>query len=120
MRRATVNYIVDAIALLNLLCLAGTGIILKFVLPPGSGGGGAGGGYGRGFRGGRGPVEVRDWLGLARHQWGDVHFVLAIIFVVLILIHLVLHWNWIKACTKSIFIRSACPPPEGGGPVQNR
>jgi hypothetical protein len=100
MRRTTANFIVDAIAFLDLLCLAGTGMILKFVLPPGSGGGG---GYGRGFRGGHGPVEVRQLLGLGRHDWGDVHFVLAVIFSVLMLVHLILHWRWIVTCTKSIF-----------------
>lgn len=109
MRRATLNFTVDLIALLDLLLLAATGAILKWVLPPGSGGG-HGPGYGEGFRGGRGPVEVRELLGLGRHDWGDVHFVLALLFLFLILVHLYLHWTWIKTCGRSILSPSRQPP----------
>lgn len=98
MRRTTVNFIVDAIAFLDLLCLISTGIILKFVLPPGTGGG-----HGQGFRGGRGPDDVKTLLDLGRHDWGDVHFVLSMLFVLMMLIHLVLHWDWVKACVRSFF-----------------
>lgn len=97
MRRAAVNYIIDAVAFLDLISLAATGIIMKWVLPPGSGGG-----HGRGFRGGRGPDDVKQLLGLGRHDWGEVHFVLSLLFVFLMLVHLVLHWNWIKTCTRSL------------------
>ena len=106
-KRATLNFVVDSLAFLNLLLLAGTGVVMKWVLPPGSGGG-----YGRGFRGGRGsPAEpVRQWLGLGRHDWGEVHFVLSIVFVSLILLHLILHWTWIKAYVKAILSRSHQAP----------
>jgi hypothetical protein len=109
MKRTTVNFILDSISLLNLLALGGTGAILKWVLPPGSGGG-----YGRGFRGGRGAGEVREWLGLGRHDWGSVHFGLAVLFVVLMLVHIILHWSWIKTCGKSILLPSRKAPCESG------
>jgi hypothetical protein len=101
MRRTTVNFFVDAVAFLDLLGLITTGTILKVVLPPGSGGG-----HGRGFRGGRGPDDVKELLGLGRHDWGDVHFVVATLFVLLVLIHLVLHWAWIRSCLCA-FVRPA-------------
>ena len=105
MRRATLNFIVDLVGLVNLLLLAATGSVMRWVLPPGSGGGG-----GYGFRGGRGPGpadgQVRQLLGLGRHDWGDVHFILALVFLLLILVHIVLHWTWIKTCTKSILFPS--------------
>ena len=45
-------------------------------------------------------VEIRDlprWLEeRPRHEWGGVHFYLAVIFAVLMLIHIILHWTWIK------------------------
>jgi hypothetical protein len=114
MRRATVNFIVDLIGFVNLLLLATTGAIMKWVLPPGSGGGG---GRGYGFRGGRGPGagEARQWLGLGRHDWGYVHFVLALLFLSMILVHLVLHWTWIKTCAKSILLpsrKARCDPAD--------
>jgi hypothetical protein len=117
MRRTTLNFVVDLIAFVNLLLLATTGTILKWVLPPGSGGGGGGRGYG--FRGGRGPgsgtSHVQQLLGLGRHDWGDIHFVLALLFVLLILLHLVLHWTWIKTCARSILFparRISCDPDD--------
>jgi len=105
MKRTTLCFAVDLVCLLNLLFLAGTGAILRWILPPGSGGG-----HGYGFRGGREPAEVRDLLGLGRHDWGDVHFVLAIVFLCLILTHLALHWTWIKTCGRSILSPPRQPP----------
>ena len=108
MRRATLNFIVDLIGFVNLLLLGATGSVMKWVLPPGSGGGGGGRGYG--FRGGRGPGpdagQMKQLLGLGRHDWGDVHFILALLFLVVILVHIVLHWSWIKTCTRSILFPS--------------
>jgi hypothetical protein len=110
MKRATVNFVLDLIAFVDLLLLGTTGSIMRWVLPPGSGGG-----RGYGFRGGRGPGpdagQVRQLLGLGRHDWGDVHFVLALLFVLLILVHIVLHWTWIKTCAKSILFPSRSKAP---------
>jgi len=98
MRRVTINYLVDAVALLNLILLMATGVILKWILPPGSGGG-----YGRGYRGGRGPEDVKQLLDLGRHDWGDIHFILSLLFIFLMLVHLILHWSWIKTSTRALF-----------------
>ncbi len=35
--------------------------------------------------------------GLTRHDWGDVHFWLAIALLVLALVHVALHWAWVCA-----------------------
>jgi hypothetical protein len=117
MRRATLNFIVDLIGFVNLLLLVATGSVMKWVLPPGSGGGS--GGHGYGFRGGRGlgpgADRVRQLLGLGRHDWGDVHFILASLFVLLIGVHLVLHWAWIKTCAKSVFFPSRKIPCDRAG-----
>jgi hypothetical protein len=102
MKRSTINFIVDLISFIDLLCLIITGFIIKYILPPGSGGG-----YGRGFRGGRGPnQEVKALWSMTRHEWGDIHFYLAAGFVILMLVHLILHWTWIKCYFKSIFTTS--------------
>ena len=113
MKRTTLNLVVDAISFLDLLLLATTGAIMRWVLPPGSGGG-----QGHGFRGGRGPaVETQDFaslFGLGRHDWGNIHFTLALLFVSLILLHILLHWTWIKTCTKSILFPSRTAPCDPG------
>jgi hypothetical protein len=101
MRRTTLNFVVDFIAFLDLLALAFTGSIMRFVLPPGSAG------HGQGFRGGRGATEARYLWSMDRHQWGGIHFYLAVIFAVLVLVHIILHWTWIKCYVRSLFRSSA-------------
>jgi len=99
MKRATINFILDVISFVDLLCLAVTGFIMKYILPPGSGG------YGRGFRGGRGELvdeQIRDLWSMTRHEWGDIHFYLAALFVILMVVHIILHWTWIKSYFKSL------------------
>jgi len=58
--------------------MAGTGLLLAFRLPPGS-------------RGGQGLSA----LGMTRHDWGDVHTWLSYGFIVLLLLHLAVHWRWL-------------------------
>jgi len=96
LKRSKVNFIVDFIAFLDLLALAFTGFIMKYILPPGSAG------HGQGFRGGRGPAQIQYFWSMDRHEWGGVHFYLAVFFAVLMLIHILLHWTWIKCYFKSL------------------
>jgi len=44
------------------------------------------------------PYEAseRTILGITRYDWGDIHWVLSLIFIILIFAHLALHWNWAK------------------------
>jgi len=39
----------------------------------------------------------------ARHSWNLIHFWSSIIFIILILIHFVQHFNWIIVMTKNMF-----------------
>ncbi|MFH1882727.1 MAG: DUF4405 domain-containing protein [Planctomycetota bacterium] len=101
MKRINLNFIVDLVAFLDLLGLACTGFVMKYILPPGTGG------RGRMLRGGRGAGEHADeqikylWS-MTRHEWGGLHFYLAVIFAVLMIVHIILHWSWIKAYFKSL------------------
>ena len=75
MKRNTVNFLVDLLAFLSLLGLVFTGFIMKYILPPGGGGG-----YGRGFRGGsgmemEGADKIRQFWSLGRHDWSDGTFI---------------------------------------------
>ena len=72
MKRSALNFVIDFIAFLNLLALALTGLIMKYILPPGSGG------LGRAAHDGRGRESVKTLLSLSRHQWGSIHFYLAL------------------------------------------
>ena len=97
MKRSSLNFIVDLAALLNLLGLAFTGFIMKYILPPGSGG------LGRRLHDGAGGEHIKDFWSMTRHEWGDIHFYLALLFVILMAVHIVLHWNWLKSYFKSLF-----------------
>jgi hypothetical protein len=99
MRRSSVNFIVDLVALVDLILLAFTGVIMQFVLPPGTGG------LGRLESGGAGREPVREMWGMSRHEWGDVHWVAAVLFVGLMVVHVVLHWGWIKGYVKGLVHR---------------
>ena len=99
MKRSTLNFTVDLISFLSLLGMTLTGIIMKYILPPCSGG------CGREVSGGPGREHVKDLLSMTRHEWGDIHFYLALLFIVLMTAHILLHWTWIKNYVKSLFPR---------------
>ncbi|MFH1131480.1 MAG: DUF4405 domain-containing protein, partial [Pseudomonadota bacterium] len=80
-KRADLNFVIDAITLLLMLAMIITGIVIRYVLPPGTGG----------KEGGR---ALLVW-GMNRHEWGDVHFWLAVSLVGIALLHVVLYWSWV-------------------------
>ena len=90
MKRVTVNFIVDSVSFVDFALLAITGFILKFVLPSGTGG------LGREIHNGSGREHIKELLSMSRHDWGKIHFYLSVIFVLLMILHIVLHWSWIK------------------------
>ena len=77
MRKNTLNFIVDLLTLLAIFTMIGTGLIMYFTLPPGSGS--------------RGLIL---W-GLGRHDWGDVHFWSSVALGALLILHVALHWSWV-------------------------
>jgi len=99
MSRSTINFVLDLVSFLGLLGLAITGFVMRYVLPPGTGG------TGRSLHGGTGRgVQAQELWSMTRHEWGSIHFYLAAVFVVLMVIHIILHWSWIKHYVKSLFL----------------
>ena len=94
-KRSSLNFIVDLVSFVNLLGLAFTGFIMKYILPPGTGG------RGQLLHGG-GREHIKDLWSMTRHEWGDVHSYLAVLFVSLMVVHIILHWSWIKNYFKSL------------------
>jgi hypothetical protein len=97
MKRVNTNFIIDVAALLALLLLVSTGLILEYRLPPGSGGHEP---YGYGHRALDRPI-MTIW-GWSRHAWGEFHFWIACFFVLVLAIHLILHWKWIVSMCKNL------------------
>jgi len=84
------NMIINALSLLAFMSMISTGLIMRFILPPGSGRTDrlfSGSHYG----------GVLTYCGWSRHEWGEIHFWIALFFLILLVFHLVLHWSWIHA-----------------------
>ncbi len=91
--RGTINLIIDFFMLLVFACLGGIGLLIKYKLPPG-----------------REQIlsvgenyELTFW-GWDRHQWGDVHYVVAWVLVALLVLHIFFHWK-----TVICLVRQAVP-----------
>jgi hypothetical protein len=69
--------IIDASAFLGFVALTTTGVLLRYLLPPGSG-------------------RFSTVWELDRHEWGGIHFWIAVAFFSVLAVHLVLHWRWIR------------------------
>ena len=78
MTRNVVNFVIDSITALVMAAMVVTGLVIRYVLPAGTGRG-------------------RSLWGYGRHEWGDVHFWLALAAVAGVLLHLALHWQWVCA-----------------------
>ncbi len=76
MNRTLINIVIDLIAALLFLGMLATGYLLRFPLPPGSN-------------------KTHVLWGLTRHEWGDIHFWISLGLLLIMLLHLALHWNWI-------------------------
>lgn len=96
MKRSSLNFIVDLVSFLNLIGLVFTSFIMKYVLPPGTGG------RGQALHDGQGGEHIKDFWAMTRHQWGDIHFYLAVLFIILIAVHIVLHFGWVRNYFKSL------------------
>jgi len=72
-----------------------TGFVLWLGFP-------AGGGGGRGWGGGGGIGNLTFWE-LSKHTWIDIHDWVAVALVVLVVVHVILHWKWIARMAKSAF-----------------
>jgi hypothetical protein len=76
MKRSNLNFIVDVIAFIGFVVLTTTGVLMRYILPPGSG-------------------HYSTIWGLDRHEWGGLHFWISVVFFSILALHLVLHWRWI-------------------------
>lgn len=89
MKRTHLNFLVDFLAFAGFVVLTTTGVLMRYVLPPGSG-------------------HYSTIWSLDRHEWGGIHFWVSLVFFSLLTLHLVLHWRWIASVVTG-------RPREGSG-----
>ena len=96
MKRQVRNYVVNLTMLLLALFEASSGFVLWLILPRG----------GRGYMGGRGTIVIaRDSFLWSRDTWLGLHDWVGIALVVVVLLHLALHWRWIVYMTGRLLRR---------------
>lgn len=86
MKRNDWKYLIDALLFVDLTSIAVIGLLLAFVIPAG-----------------RGAHETKYFLGLHRHEWGDIHLYCSLFLLGLLILHLWLNWAWIVHATRSYF-----------------
>ena len=87
MKKSDWQYVVDTLLFLCIVGIALIGFLMGFFLPKGP----------------SAPEASKYFLGLHRHQWGNIHFYLSIAFVTFVIIHLILSWKWIKGKARQLF-----------------
>ena len=78
------NLVIDVALFLCLMAMASLGLLVKYVLPSGLD---AWVKYGSNLQ--------YSWLGWDRHDWGDIHLYLAFTLLILLVLHIILHWRQI-------------------------
>jgi hypothetical protein len=88
MKKAKFNLLIDILNFLAFLITSVSGLVLYFVLSI------------SGFKGGRAAVFKNSFLGIERGLWKSAHVYVGIAMIVIVVIHLILHWNYIKNIKK--------------------
>ena len=88
MKKHTLKYVINVSLFINISTVAVLGFLLGFVIPRGQGRRGA------------------TFLGLHRHDWGDLHLYLSILLLILLAVHLILNLQWIVSCSRRYFGRN--------------
>ena len=89
MQKSKLNFVVDTVAFVAFVFLTATGVLVRYVLPPGSG-------------------HFSTLWGMDRHEWGQLHFWIAVVLMASLGFHLFLHWSWVVCMVKG-------RPSEGSG-----
>ncbi|MFC1610721.1 DUF4405 domain-containing protein [Myxococcota bacterium] len=79
---------------LLMVTMAVTGLLIHFVLPPGTGG--------------RGRGAALTVLGWSRHDWGELHLWIGVGLIGLVLVHVWLNWSWV-ACMAARLLDNPKP-----------
>jgi len=77
MSRTFINFLLDSVLLAAFALLVWSGVIIRFVFPPGP--------------------DAQGWFlwGLAYDQWQTIQFAMVAVLALGILIHVMLHWSWV-------------------------
>lgn len=86
MKKNYINYIINALLFIDVSSIAVIGFLLAFVIPRG-----------------RAARTSNFFLGMHRHDWGEVHLFLSVLLLILLAFHISFNWAWIVQSTKRYF-----------------
>jgi len=86
----TLNFWINVTIYLLMGFLLFSGFLIKFTMPPGTGG-------------------ALLLFGMDRHGWGVWHFWVAVALLIGVALHLWLHWSWMRVTTPHYFKRAWVP-----------
>ncbi|HUV55624.1 MAG TPA: DUF4405 domain-containing protein [Dehalococcoidales bacterium] len=98
MRKATRNFILAITLILLSLVEVISGFVLWLAFPK------CGAGAGRDWQGGDGGTLTFGTI--PRDTWIDIHDWAAVALLVVVIIHVILHWQWIVHMSKSLVKRA--------------
>lgn len=81
MKRASQFFLIDSIAFVLFVGLIATGLFVRYVLPAGTG-------------------HSQAIWGLTRHDWGGVHFWIAVGLFASMAVHIFFHWKWVLSMVR--------------------
>jgi len=97
-QQVRINFTLDSLMFVTFFLSGLSGLVAWLVLPSG------------GYRGGRNPFYGLTLLGLARHDWSDLHLWASLVLMAILLIHLVLHWQWLVCVIRRYTQTAVCQP----------
>jgi Na+/alanine symporter len=86
MKKNAIKYVISAVLFIDVCSLAAIGLLLAVVIPEG--------------RANRG---AKYFLGIHRHDWGNIHLFLSVLLLILLALHIWYNWTWIAESTKRYF-----------------
>jgi len=95
MNKSKLNYVINFLAFIFFFINAVSGLAMLIFMPSG-------------VRQGR----LQEFLGIQKAFWLETHNWSGIILIILIIIHFILHWEWIVYMTKNIFKSGKCEVKE--------
>lgn len=102
LRKARINLLVDVAIGVAFLVEVVTGFVLWLVLPHG------------GYQGGRNPLYQQAFI-VSRDVWLSLHDWFAVVMVLGVLVHLVLHWRWIVGIFRTLWREAFSQEPSMRG-----
>jgi hypothetical protein len=87
--QARLNFSLDSLLLTTFGVVNLSGLTIWLILTAG------------GYRGGRNPLHSAALFGLARADWIDLHLWAGLVMMVIVAVHLLLHWQWIVCSLRN-------------------